>query len=725
MRGIVCAWLVGGLVGCHDRRADVPTAPGSASVPLAAPGSATVPRVAPVAPPVAPVAPPAPLHPPLATAPRTDLAANRVRWHAYDRGLVVPVGGDGLAPYVRAYRSPWSPIRAIDGRPGRRARGDAELTVPWSGGPMTIWVRAHGKGPVRVRIDGVAIGKAALAGGWSEVAIAGPVIAAGEHTLRLDLPRDATVHDVELAAPDATPCGDGWPALTAAPGGVLGGRRLTLYTEVPADGWLTARPSGGGTGAIAADDETGAHTELWRGAMTGAAIAVPLQALAGRVVRLELTADACTATWPEAAIAVAARPAVAAPAPYANAILIVVDTLRADRVRAVGPSHVDTPRMTAAAAAHGLAFAAHQAMAPSSPPSHATLHTGQIPRVHGIAGDTGTLAADAPVLSALVDAAGIEASYVGDNEFAMEHFRRRGRWRAYHVPTQAGQGLDCAPIVARVLAMADASVARGKRFFISALPIEPHEPYRYHQGITEKYYDGPYPPPIGKHLAALDQVPRWHLSARQWQQLRGLYDGEVEHWDQCYGVLEDGLRDRGLADSTAIVITSDHGEGLGEHGGRVGHAYSLHQELIAVPLLVLGKGLAPTTIAAPTSAIDVAPTVLALLGVAADPRMQGRSLLPLAHEGAAVPPVVASEYGKSYALRTGRWHYLVDYDGTEALYDVIEDPREDHDRVKAQPLVRRYLRELAGLYLAHRGAWRAATWGALADLAPTAPLDPR
>jgi arylsulfatase A-like enzyme len=712
---------LGALVACHDRRTDGPIAPPAIAAPTsAAPPSSPAAPVT-IAPP-APVAP-IPTTPALAPAPRTDLAANRVRWHIYDRGLVIPVGGAGLAKYVLAYRSPWSPIRELQGRAGRRLRGDGELIVPWDGGAMTVWVRAHGRGKVRVRIDGKSIGAAELGGDWREVAIAGPVVAAGEHTLRVDVPADAIVHDLELAAPDAAPCGDAWPSLTAAPDGALGGaHRLALLTEVPDEGWLVARPSGGATGTISAVDETGARTALWQGPMTGAEVAIDLRALAGHVIRLELASDACTASWPGAALAVAARPAVSLPPPFANAILIVVDTLRADRVRAVGPAQVDTPRMTAAAAAHGVAFAAHQAMAPSSPPSHATIHTSMIPRVHGIAGDTGTLAPDAPILSAVVTAAGLEASYVGDNEFAMEHFRKGGRWRAYHVPTQEGQGLDCAPLVARVLQMVDASVARGKRFFVSALPIEPHEPYRYHAGVTEKYYQGPFDKPIGKELAALDQVPHWHLSARQWQQLRGLYDGEVEHWDQCYGVLEDGLAARGLADSTAIVITSDHGEGLGEHGGRVGHAYSLHQELIAVPLIILGKGVPAMTIAVPTSAIDVAPTVLALLGVAADPRMQGRSFLPLVALGAAAPPVVASEYGKSYALRTRRWHYVVDYDGREALYDVTVDPREDHDQVRAQPLVLRYLRDAAGLYLAHRTAWRAATWGALDDIAPTAPL---
>jgi hypothetical protein len=86
--------------------------------------------------------------------------------------------------------------------------------------------------------------------------------------------------------------------------------------------------------------------------------------------------------------------------------------------------------------------------------------------------------------------------------------------------------------------------------------------------------------------------------------------------------------------------------------------------------------------------------------------------------------VVASEYGKSYALRAARWHLVVDYSGRGELFDTAADLDEKTDRsgdaAAAIPL--RYLRDAAGLYLAHRAEWKAATWGALNDLAPGNPL---
>ncbi len=646
---------------------------------------------------------------------------------------MIPVGGDGVEKYILAFHSPFGAIREVDGRRGRSVRGAAELTVPWDGGPMTVWVRAHGAGEARVKVDGKPFGHARLGGGWAEVAIAGPDVAAGEHRVSIDVPSGALVHDVELAAPDAPGC-SAWPALSAvADGALAGARRLAILVEIPKDAFLIVTPSGGGTGRIAATSAIdGTRTELWSGALDGSARTISLAPLAGTLVRLDFEdTAACAARWQHAQLALAspaipASPAGPTPAPHPprvdNLVLVVVDTLRADRVAAIAPTRVKTPRLTAAAAARGVVFAKNQSMAPSSPPSHATIHTGQIPRVHGIAGDTGVLHPNTPILSADIAAAGIDTAFVGDNEFAMEHFHKGGRWGAYFVPALDGQGKDCAPIVERALALIDASKARGHRFFVSTLPIEPHEPYRYHPGVTDAYFAGPFPPPIGKQLGRLEDIPKWHMTSRMWDQLRGLYDGEVAHMDECFGALEDGLTARGLADTTAIVVTSDHGEGMGERGGKFGHAYSLHHELVSVPLIVLGAGLPPTRVEAPTSNLDIAATVLDLLGVAPDDRMQGASLVPLAQGGAWPVRMVASEYGKSYALRAGTWHYVVDYDGSAGVFDVAADPDETHDLGRGAPMVLRYFRDASGLYLAHRTAWREATWGTLDAIAPTSPL---
>jgi arylsulfatase A-like enzyme len=663
---------------------------------------------------LAPLAP-TPLRPALAASPRIDLDANRARWHVSDRGLVLPLAGEDLRKYDLDYRSVWRDPATVDGRRARVARGKATLTFPWhdadGGGAAELLLRARGPGKVTVALDGKKLGAADLDAGWGEARLAVPAgaLTAGEHTLTLDGKRVAW-EAIELvpAAHAARP---------ACPAGRW--RRVSLYAELPATAHLIAKPAATGPVRVALTDETGATTVVHDGPAAALPPALPLPDTGERVVRLDLAADDC-AGWDGAQIAVVERAAAARPASVDNVVLVVVDTLRADRLAPYGDTRVQTPWLTAAAA-RGAVFLRNQAMAPSSPPSHATIHTGQIPRVHGATGDDGEIAADAPVLSAIAGAAGMYTAFVGNNDFAMTRLREPGGWDVFETPYYR-HGKDCGPMFARGVELLSAAARERRRFFVTLLPIEPHVAYRFHEGITERYHAGPWGRPFGKKVtsAALGRIKKMRMTDEGWAQVRALYDGEVERVDRCLAALEDGLRAAGVLDRTAIVVASDHGEGLGERGSNVGHAYGLQRELTATPLVIVG-GVAASRVASPTSNADIAPTILDLLGLPADARMQGRTLLPdtLA---APLPRVVASEYGRAYALRAARWHLVVGYDGRGELFDAVADPDERDDRSRRAAIPLRYLRDAAGLYLAHRADWRAATWGALNDLAPGNPL---
>ena len=668
------------------------------------------------APSTGPAAPDAarPAPPPvtLAATPRLDLDANRPRWHVHDRGLVLELATEGLRKYDQSYRSPWSAVRGSGPDAYRTLRGAATLSWPWTDGADAAEVIVTGRelSKVRVTLDGARLTASRSDATTAVFAVPAGALTPGEHRLGVDGSR-ARWHAIEIAPAGAAAC--------AEPGTW---RKVSLYTELPAAAHLLATPHADGAVRVTITDERGATTEAWRGPAAALTAPLPLPAAPDQVVRLDLIADDGCARWDDAAIGVVAPAPTAAPPPVDNVVLMVIDTLRADRLAAYGPTRVETPRLTAAAE-RGAVFLRHQSMAPSSPPSHATIHTGQIPRVHGITGDDGTLGATTPILSALLHDAGLATAYVGNNDFAMTRFRKPGRWDSFETPYYA-HGKDCAPMIERALAHVATARAAGKRFFVSLLPIEPHVAYRFHDDITPRYWPGPWPKPFAKKVtgAHLGRLASMKLTADDWQRLRALYDGEVTYVDQCFGALEDGLRAAGVLDRTALVIASDHGEGLGERGGRGGHAYSLNRELVATPLIIAG-GVTAARVTTPTSNLDLAATVLALLGRPADPRMQGQSLVPLT-TGVALPTIVASEYGKSYALRAGRWHLVVDYDGDQHLYDVADDPDEERDRVGDSPLALRYLRDAAGLYLAHRTAWKSASWGTLAALAPGNPLLP-
>ncbi|HVK72860.1 MAG TPA: sulfatase [Kofleriaceae bacterium] len=711
--GVVASALALAAAGCGGQAPphDTDTTPPVKTDGVLAPGGA------PAAPAATGASAPAPPPIALAATPRIDLTANRPRWHVYDGGLVIPIAGAGLAKYELALKTAWTAPATIDGRAARTLRGPATLAFPWlaldGDGAAEIVVTARGPAKLTVALDGKKLGVATVAAGWGEARVAVPAgaLTAGEHALTVDGKRAA------IAAIAVVPAGGG--AATACEPERW--RRVSLYLELPATAHLAARPIGAERVRVRVTDEGGDARVVYDGAAAALPPALALPDTGDRVVRLDLEGDGACAGWDGAQVAVRDAPARPRPAPVDNVVLVVIDTLRADRLRAYADTRVETPWLTEAAA-RGAVFLHNQSIAPSSPPSHATIHSGQIPRVHGALGDDGELAKGTPLLAAVLGKAGFATGYVGNNDFAMGRLRAAAGWHVAETPYYR-HGKDCAPIIDRAVAIARDATAAGKRWFVTALPIEPHVAYRFHPGITDRYFAGPWAPPLGKKALSkhLGRMKTLALDARDWDQLRALYDGEVTRVDQCLRALEDGLRAAGALERTAIVITSDHGEGLGERRGAAGHAYSLNRELVDVPLIVIG-GVPPARIAAASSNADIAPTVLDLLGLPADPRMQGRSLVADAVLPVALPRVVASEYGKAYALRATRWHLVVGYDGRGALYDLVDDPREVRDRAGDAAIPLRYLRDAAGLYLAHRAAWHAATWGQLNDLAPGNPL---
>jgi arylsulfatase A-like enzyme len=301
----------------------------------------------------------------------------------------------------------------------------------------------------------------------------------------------------------------------------------------------------------------------------------------------------------------------------------------------------------------------------------------------------------------------------------MGRLEKTGKWTEFHQPGKEGKSTDCKVLVDMMLEFAGRQAKAGKRFFISSLPYEPHTPYLFHEGITDKYYRGGWGPPVGKVvdgdlLTALSSG-KTKLNDEQWSRLKALYDGEVEYWDSCFARFLDGLGKLSAATDTLIVLTGDHGEGMFEHG-KMGHAFGNHAELANVPFVLFGDQLVESgvTIETVSSHLDILPTILELLGVKVDPKVQGMSMVPLVtRRGPWTPRVVSLEYGRSYALRALRWKYLVDYQGREMVFDLEKDPTEQDDLLGKNDMAVRYLRDLAGFFLEYRSAWRANRMGSL------------
>ena len=699
------------------------------------------------------------LHPLLGTPeasakePVIDLQLNQARFHLYrSAGLVVPFTADGFRKYTQEYGQPWGPVVRHENQSGRVCKSSSStLTFPSEGGKATLFVRGHGLASgqkLSVHLNGQLLKNSEFSAGWSTVAFVIPdgKLRAGENTLRLSLGKSSTVgghktygllHSLwirpgvvamEAEAPELWSAA--LPGRTVAIGNekhqsLTGYSTMAIFTEIPERATLSVSTGvtvGEQRLQIRAELADGSSTTLFDGTQKAGWTArkVDLGKLGGKLVRLSFNAgdaDPKTVAWGDARIDMQTPPPRDVPR-FKNAILFVVDAMRADRLSIYGKTRVTTPNFTAAFEQQGIAFLHNQAASPSSPPSHGSIQTGMIPRVHGVSGDKEKLVPGTPMISTQLSAAGFATGYYGNNPFGMARLQAPGQWTEFHQPNQEGKGIDCEALVKEMLGFATKQAKAGKRFFISSLPYEPHTPYRYHAGVTDKYHKGPWDPVVGKVVNGdlLGKIisKKLVLTDAQWNQLKALYDGEVEHADACYLQLMQGLEKAGIADDTLFVLTADHGEGMFEHG-YMGHAFGHWGEVGNVPLVFYGKGLGKGTKSNVVSThLDIAPTLIDLLGVKPDERIQGQSLVPtIARNGAWTPRVVSLEYGRSYALRAKDYRYIVDYGGNEMFYDLQRDPGEQKNLIETDRFGLRYLRDLTGFFLTHRSQWRAESWGDL------------
>lgn len=353
------------------------------------------------------------------------------------------------------------------------------------------------------------------------------------------------------------------------------------------------------------------------------------------------------------AVGALALAACSRPAPRAI-VLISIDTLRSDRLPAYGYGAGRTPAIDRLAR-DGVLYERAFAQVPLTLPSHASLMTGLLPPAHGARNNVGfSLAADkGQTLAALLAARGYAtggavSSFVLRKETGID--RGFQRWDA---PTQPERPAPetLAPLLGWL------GEWKAKPFFLFFHLYEPHTPYA---------------PPADLRGPGID-----------------LYDGEITAADRAVARLLDELDRAGLYDGALIVLLSDHGEGLGDHGEEE-HGFLLYREAIQVPLIVKlpGGKRAGERIGRSVSLTDVLPTVAGIAGAETPAGVEGRSLL--AEEGDPRPPVYSEtfatfiHFGWSELLSAvdGRFHYI-DSPAPE-LFDLDADPGETRNLLASE-----------------------------------------
>jgi arylsulfatase A-like enzyme len=396
-----------------------------------------------------------------------------------------------------------------------------------------------------------------------------------------------------------------------------------------------------------------------------------------------------------------ARPRLAGAAQGWNVVLLTVDTLRADRLGAYGYTmRPNSPRMDAALGS-GVLFEAAMAQRAATWPSLASLLTGLYPSAHGVAENGYGFPDELPTLPKVLHGAGYRTAAFLSNMCEANH---QG-WDTF-----ACSGGRDGKTVQRAVEWAQAADPQaGRPFFLWVHLFGAHNPY-YNGGDAANRLDPGYDGPVRPKKWALDEVmvKKVPLAGPDLRHLDALYDAAVQGSDRLAGGVLGGLRAAGRLERTIVVLAADHGEELYAHNGYIFHSCSVYQTTLHVPLGISAPGLLPAGARVPQTVelIDVMPTVLDLVGVAAPKEQHGRSLVPYLERpgsGGAGKPAF-SEYGAStvHTVIQGTWKLVHNPDGYDPmcipeapphhypigraeLYDLAADPREQKNLAASRP----------------------------------------
>lgn len=379
-----------------------------------------------------------------------------------------------------------------------------------------------------------------------------------------------------------------------------------------------------------------------------------------------------------------------------NVVLIIIDTLRPDRLGCYGFSLGTSPNIDKLAG-EGILYKKTVTCAPVTLPSVTSILTSTYPVFHNVRYNGRFFVSDSSeTLAEILKRHGYTtAAFVGafplarrfkinqgfdsyDDDFSTSVKRKKRTWIGN---TVEGFERTAAEVNERVFPWLDKN--RDKKFFLLVHYFDPHFPYEPPSPYKERF--------------------------------KSPYNGEIAYTDEHVGHLLDKLDSLGLKDKTLIVLTADHGEGLGAHKEQT-HGQFLFDTTVLVPLIMHEKGRLPEgkKVDGMVKTLDIAPTILDLLGIPRGRDMQGTSLLPFLNRPVKEEPVLLETMLPYYesedihdipvkltGFRTPEWKlvyailekksgkayvgqlYHVARDPLE-LFDVFDENRETFDRLMTE-----------------------------------------
>lgn len=373
-----------------------------------------------------------------------------------------------------------------------------------------------------------------------------------------------------------------------------------------------------------------------------------------------------------------------------NVLLVSIDTLRADYLKLYSPSGVETPNLEQMAQ-EAIVFDKVISQIPYTLPSHCTMLTGLYPIGHGVKDNVhGVLSEKIETVAEIFQKQNYEtAAFLGSMVLSRSTGLNKGFEYYDDLMSRADiREEDLGGIERRAEEVADSFEnwfeKRGneKHFFVFLHFYDPHAPFE----------------PPGAFAPSV-------------KDMKGFYKGEIRYVDFVMGKLFDFLRQKGAWDNTLVLVTSDHGEMLKEHG-EIGHGFFLYQPSLKVPMILRIPGIHENKrIQDPVELVDIAPTLLSLTKNHLPNAMQGKTLLPLIEGKATMEDRYAFSESYFAAIQLGisplrsiqnKKFKLIDAPRPE-LYDLKKDPTESENLASEKKAIVAELRQKLRQYQINYG----------------------
>jgi arylsulfatase A-like enzyme len=402
-----------------------------------------------------------------------------------------------------------------------------------------------------------------------------------------------------------------------------------------------------------------------------------------------------------------------------SVVLITIDTLRSDALGSYGSGRTDTPHLDALADA-GVLFENAISQAPATGPSFTSMMTSLYPAEHGVVHSTLVIDPGNDMLAERFREAGYRTGAFVSCSILQKAYGFGQGFQVYDDETSQPYSpshfeRDAAETTSRALAWLDGN--REQKFFLWVHYFDGHAPYQERRPPGAKWNAEEKRRARRGSMGFLSQIQKkrsQEMLDANLPTIRELYAAEVRHVDQQVGHLLERIDAIRCRDRTLVVVGSDHGEELFDHGFFHGHYSSLSQSVLRVPLLFSLPGRLPEglRVDAVVQNVDIAPTILAIAGLPPFTRQSGVDLMPVMGGAAFAEgrlawsmrePYESMPGGNAVAVRDQRWKAIFYSKDDPHLYDLESDAMERQNLAEEDPERLEAFRDRLGEWLGEDG----------------------